>query len=164
MELVTPGVGLLFWMLLSFTIVLIILRRYAWKPILSALKEREQGIQAALDGADQARKQIETAKSEADKMIEDGRKEREKILKSAREELAEYKQQQQLKINEQMAAQLTVAKEEINQQKRAAVGELKSMVAELSVDIAETILSKELEDDSRYSELINQNIKKLEVN
>tara|TARA_B100001741_G_C16267187_1_gene465945 strand:- start:107 stop:601 length:495 start_codon:yes stop_codon:yes gene_type:complete len=163
MELVTPGVGLLFWMLLSFTIVLIILRRYAWKPILSALKEREESIQAALDGADQARKQIETATAEADKMIEDGRKEREKILKSAREELEEYKQQQQLKINEQIATQLAVAKDEINQKKRAAVGELKSMVAELSVDIAETILSKELEDNSKYNELINQNIKRLEV-
>ena len=163
MELVTPGVGLLFWMLLSFSIVLIILRRFAWKPILSALKEREEGIQAALDGADQARKQIETATLEADKMIEEGRKEREKILKSAREELAEYKQQQQVKINEQMAAQLAVAKDEINQQKRAAVGELKSIVAELSVDIAERILSKELEDTSRYSELINQNIKSLEI-
>jgi len=163
MELVTPGIGLLFWMLLSFSIVLVILRRFAWKPILSALKEREEGIQAALDGADKARKQIETATAEAEKMREEGRKERDKILKSAREELAEYKQQQQLKINEQMATQLATAKDEINQQKRAAVSELKSAVAELSIDIAEQIISKELEDDSRYSELINQNIKSLDI-
>tara|TARA_B100001250_G_C19515918_1_gene663764 strand:- start:91 stop:585 length:495 start_codon:yes stop_codon:yes gene_type:complete len=164
MELVKPGIGLLFWMLLSFSIVLILLRKFAWKPILSALKEREDGIQAALDGADDARKKIETATAEANKMIADGRKEKEQILKSAREELADYKQEQQLKINKQMAAQLESAKEEINQQKRAAVNELKSTVAELSIEIAEKILTKELEDDKRYDELINQKIKNLEIN
>jgi F-type H+-transporting ATPase subunit b len=164
MELVKPGIGLLFWMLLSFSIVLILLRKFAWKPILSALKEREDGIQAALDGAEEARKQIETATVEVDKMIAEGRKEKEQILKGAREELAEYKQQQQLKINEQMATQLEAVKEEINQQKRSAVSELKKTVAELSIEIAQKIISQELEDNNRYNELINQNIKKLEIN
>ena len=68
MELVTPDIGLLFWMLFSFCIVLIILRKFAWKPILSALKEREEGFQTALNSAEEARKEIAETKEEASEM------------------------------------------------------------------------------------------------
>ena len=69
MELVTPGIGLLFWMLLAFSIVLVLLKKFAWKPILTALKDREDSIQSALDKADEARKLSESANEDVEKMI-----------------------------------------------------------------------------------------------
>ncbi len=163
MELVTPDIGLLFWMLLTFCIVLIVLRKFAWKPILSALKDREEGIQTALNSAEEARKEIAETNTKVDQMLKDGKLERDKLLKSAKSEAAEYRQAQQVKIDEQMQLQLNTAKEEIAQQKRAAVGELKNMVAELSIEIAEKILKKELENGDQHTSLIKESVENLEV-
>jgi|TARA_B100000427_G_scaffold145775_1_gene121241 F-type H+-transporting ATPase subunit b len=163
MELVKPDIGLLFWMTTCFILLLVLMKKFAWGPILKALNEREQSIQTALDQAEEAQKQISEATSKVAQILEQGKKEKEKLIKETQIELSEYKKEQQSKINTQMDAQLNSAKEEIAQQKRAAIGELKNTVAELSIDIAEKILKKELENPNQHNSLIMDSVEDLEI-
>ena len=163
MELVTPGIGLLFWMLFAFSIVLVLLKRFAWKPILTALKEREDRIQDSLVQAEETRKKTESANSDIEKMLIDAKQEKAILFKQAREEVAEFKKQQKYQIKNQVDLQLDAAKEEIAQQKRMALEELKTEVGNLSIDIAEKILKKELENKNMYHELIKENVRNLDV-
>ena len=163
MELVKPDIGLLFWMTTCFILLLVLMKKFAWGPILKALNEREQSIQTALDQAEEAQKQISEATSKVAQILEQGKKEKEKLIKETQIELSEYKKEQQIKINTQMDAQLNSAKEEIAQQKRAAIGELKNTVAELSIDIAEKILKKELENPNQHNSLIMDSVEDLEI-
>ena len=143
MELVTPGIGLLFWMLLSFSIVLVLLKKFAWKPILNTLEEREDSIQKALISAEQARSEVAELKSQKEQILNEAKLEREKIIRLAHEETSAYKQEQKIKIDEQFKLKISSAIDEINQQKRSAMEDLKKTVAKMSVDIAEKILEKE---------------------
>ena len=163
MELVTPGIGLLFWMLFAFSIVLVLLKRFAWKPILTALKEREDRIQDSLVQAEETRKKTESANSDIEKMLINAKQEKAILFKQAREEVAEFKKQQKYQIKNQVDLQLDAAKEEIAQQKRMALEELKTEVGNLSIDIAEKILKKELENKNMYHELIKENVRNLDV-
>ena len=163
MELVTPGIGLLFWMLFAFSIVLVLLKKFAWKPILTALKEREDRIQDSLIQAEETRRKTESANSDIEKMLIEAKEEKDILLKQAREEIAEYKKAKKDQIKSQVNLQLDSAKEEIAQQKRMALEELKGVVAALSVEIAEKILTKELDNENRYNELIKENVKNLDV-
>lgn len=163
MELVKPDIGLLFWMTTCFILLLVLMKKFAWGPILKALNEREQGIQTALDQAEEAQKQISEATSRVAQILEEGKKEKEKLIKETQIELSEYKKEQQSKINIQMDAQLQSAKDEIAQQKRAAIGELKNTVAELSIDIAEKILKKELENPNQHNSLIMDSVEDLQI-
>ena len=163
MELVTPGIGLLFWMLLSFTIVLIILRRFAWKPILQALQDREEHIELALTNAEKAREEIAVLQNEKQSILNNAKTEKEDLLKRAKEDISDYKKLQKNRVDEQMKATLGSALDEIAQQKRAAMDELKETVASLSVEIAEKILIKELDDKDSHNAIIQESIKKLEI-
>ena len=163
MELVTPDIGLLFWMLLSFSIVLLILKRFAWKPILTALKNREDSIEEALEKAELAREKTEQAKTEVEKMIIEGRVEKEGLLKQAKEEIATYKRQAKAKVDEQMSLRLKTVNQEIDQQKRVAIEDLKTTVASLAVEISEKILKRELDDTRVHDDLIKDSIKTLDI-
>ncbi|MBF25029.1 MAG: ATP synthase F0 subunit B [Flavobacteriales bacterium] len=164
MELVKPDIGLLFWMTTCFILLLFIMKKFAWGPILNALNEREAGIQKSLDEAEIAKKQVEDAVSKVEKILEEGRVEKENIIKIAQQELVDYKLEQQSKINAQISSQLVIAKEEIIQQKRAAVDELKNKVAELSIEIAEKIIKKELENKEQHNQLIKESVETLDFN
>ena len=163
MELVTPGIGLLFWMLLSFSIVLVILKKFAWKPILKTLEEREDSIEEALMSAEKARSEFAELKEQKEQILNDAKLEREKMIRLAQEETSNYKQEQKIKIDEQFKAKIGSAIDEINQQKRAAMEDLKKTVAEISVDIAEKIIEKELENSEQHNELISESVKGLDV-
>jgi len=163
MELVKPDIGLLFWMTTCFIILLVLMKKYAWGPILTALNEREQGIQTALDQAQDAQKQISEATTKVAQILEEGKREKEKLIKETQQELSEYKKEQQTKINIQIDLQLQSAKEEISQQKRAAIGQLKDTVATLSIDIAEKIIKKELENQNQHNSLIMKSVEDLEI-
>ena len=163
MELVTPGIGLLFWMLLSFSIVLLILKKFAWKPILKTLEEREDSIEEALISAEKARADVAELKEQKEQILNDAKLEREKMIRLAQEETSNYKQEQKIKIDEQFKAKISSAIDEINQQKRAAMEDLKKTVAEISVDIAEKIIEKELENAEQHNALISESVKGLDV-
>jgi F-type H+-transporting ATPase subunit b len=163
MELVKPDIGLLFWMTTCFILLLFIMRKYAWAPILKALNEREQVIQSALEDAEEAQKQISEAASKVEKMLEEGKKEKENMIKAAQLELSEYKKEQEKKIGIQIQSKLEAAKEDIGQQKRAALEELKRAAGTLSIEIAKKILQKELENESQHDMMIKQSINELEI-
>ena len=163
MELVKPDIGLLFWMTTCFILLLVIMKKFAWGPILKALKEREEGIQSALEEAEEAKKQISEATLKVEKILEEGKKEKEQLVKRTQLELSEYKQEQENKINIQIQGKLDSASEDINQQKRAAIEELRASVAELSIEIAKKILNKELENEAQHDALIKQSVNELEI-
>lgn len=164
MELVTPGIGLVFWMLLTFTIVLILLKKYAWKPVLKMIKEREESIDGALKMADKAKEDMAKLQSDNEKILADARKERDNLLKDAREVkekiISEAKQQASVEANKL----IDNAKASIHNEKMAALSEIKNQIAFLSVDIAEKILQKELSAGSRQKEYIESLIKDINLN
>tara|TARA_B100001250_G_scaffold123740_1_gene105141 strand:+ start:1461 stop:1955 length:495 start_codon:yes stop_codon:yes gene_type:complete len=163
MELVKPDIGLLFWMTTCFILLLFIMKKYAWGPILKALNEREQVIQSALEDAEEAQKQISDATSKVEKILEQGKKEKDNMIKAAQLELSEYKKEQEKKIGTQIQSKLEAAKEDIGQQKRAALDELKLAAGTLSIEIAKKILQKELENESQHDTMIKQSINELEI-
>jgi len=163
MELVKPDIGLLFWMTTCFILLLFLMKKYAWGPILKALNEREKGIQTALDEAAEAKKEIADATNKVAEILKEGKIEKEKLIKATQIELSEYKKQQQEKINTQIESKLDAVKEEIIQQKRAALDELKNKVGEFSIEIAEKILEKELENITQHDAMISESVKRLEI-
>jgi F-type H+-transporting ATPase subunit b len=164
MELVTPGIGLVFWMLLSFTLVLIILKKFAWKPILNMIKEREESIDGALKMADKAKEDMAKLQSDNERIMAEARKERDALLKDAREIkdkiIAEAKTQAGVEANKLIEN----AKASINSEKMAALSDIKNQIAFLSVDIAEKILKKELSSDLRQKEYIENLVKDINLN
>ena len=163
MELVKPAIGLVFWMTLCFVLLILLLKKYAWKPILKALDEREKSIESALSQAQEARSKIEDLQKDQEQIIREAKKERELILNEAKKLAEEYRSQQQKVVNEEMAQKMLRVKESIEMEKRAAINELKENVATLSVEIAEGILEKKLNLDTENEEFIKRNLEKLEI-
>lgn len=164
MDLVTPGIGLMFWATFTFLLLLILLRKFAWKPILSMVKEREKSIEEALSAAQKAKEQMETLTANNEKIIIEARIERDQMLKEAREikdkiigEAADAAKEEGRKLLEQ-------ARQNIELEKTAAIVEIKNQVANLSVEIAEKILKKELSSDAKQKEYIETLIKGAKLN
>ena len=143
-SLITPGIGLIFWTSVVFLLLLVLLGKYAWKPILNAIKTREQSIQDALSSADKALNDMRELQANNEKILNQARSERDSMLKEARETkdaiIAEAKQKAQADADRIMST----AREQITNEKNAAVADLKNQVAVLSIEIAEKILRKEL--------------------
>lgn len=148
--------GLFFWQMILFVLLLFLLKKFAWKPILDALNSREEGIQNALDEADKARQEMVDLKSSNEKILKEARAERDGMLKDARmikekmiSEAKDEAKAQSNKIIEQ-------AKQTIENEKLAAITELKNQVAELSIGIAEKIMKDELSNKSKQVQLIEK--------
>lgn len=164
MELVTPGIGLVFWMLLSFSVVLFLLKKFAWKPILNMLHERESSIEKALQSAERAKEEMARLQADNDKILNEAKAEREKLIKEAREtkeriisEAKEEAQKEALRITEN-------ARLSIEQEKKNAMKEIKNQVASLSVEIAEKILRKELSSEVKQKSLVDGLISDMKLN
>ncbi len=164
MELVTPGIGLLFWMLLSFSIVLFVLKKFAWKPILQALKNREDTIEGALKAADNARAEMAQLKANNDKILEETKAERENMIGEARQ-LKEKMIADARESAKDEAAKITAkAMAEIENQKNAMINDMKDQIAVLSVEIAEKILRETLAQDKKQQKYVADLIDKLKLN
>ncbi|RDV11771.1 F0F1 ATP synthase subunit B [Pontibacter diazotrophicus] len=146
MELVTPGIGLIFWQTVTFLIVLFLLGKFAWKPIMQSLNERETSIENALSAAEQAKLEMQGLKAENEKLLAQARMERDKILKEASEAGNKLVETAREKANEEGARMIAVAREAIENEKRAAIADVKNKAAALSIEIAERILRRELSD------------------
>lgn len=155
MDLLIPSFGLLIWTLLSFFILVFILKKFAWKPILNSLKERENGIADSLATAERAKAEIAQFKNENEVMMAKAREERAELLKEAkitRDRLInEAKEQAKLEANRIIAD----AQEAINNQKMAALTEVKNQVGKLALDVAEKVLRRELGDKAGQEKFIN---------
>ena len=164
MELVTPNFGLIFWQLVTFLIVLFLLTKFAWKPIMSALRERETSIENALSAAEKAKLEMQGLKAENEKLLAEARMERDKILKEASEAGNALVENARNKANEEGSRMIAQAREAIENEKRAAITEVKNMAAALSVEIAERILRKELSDPQAQQALAQDYIREVTLN
>ena len=164
MDLVTPGLGLVFWMTLSFSIVLFILKKFAWKPILNSLKDRDDSIAAALNAAEKARNEIDELKANNDKVMREARIERDKLLKEARDIKEEIISEAKEEAKKEADKILLDAKKSIKNEKMAAITELKNQVANLSINIAEKILKQELKDKESQQKLTDNILKETSFN
>ena len=164
MELVTPDIGLIFWMTLSFSIVLFILKKFAWKPILQGLKDREDSIKESLSSAENAREEMAKLKSDNEKLLDEARIERDQILKEALATANKIKEEAKEDASQISGKMIEDARTLINNEKNAALAEMKKQVASLSVEIAEKLMRRNLSDDQSQRELVDEFVKDININ
>lgn len=164
MELISPGIGLIFWMTLSFGIVLFILKKFAWKPIMQSLKEREATIDDALNQANKAREEMKQLHFDNEKLLREAKEERNAILKDARKVRDSVIEESKLKANDEANRIVESAKETIQNEKMAAITDLKNQIASLSIDIAEKILKQELSEDKKQKDYIKKLMDEVNIN
>jgi F-type H+-transporting ATPase subunit b len=164
MSLVTPDFGLVFWMVISFLIVLFILKRFAWKPILLSLRSREESIDSALKSAEKAREEMTKLKGDNEKILAEARLEREQMMKEAREMKEKIISDAKKSAGIEADKLIEMAKIQIQNEKNNAVAEIKVTVVELSVQIAEKILQKNLDSDSKQKDYAESLLKDINLN
>jgi len=159
MELVSPGIGLIFWMLVSFSLLLFITFKYIWPAILGGLKEREEEITNSLEEAKNARKEMQALQANNEVLIKDAKEQRDIILKEAKalkEDLLNTAKAEGTQVKNRLVED---AKKQIEQEKIAAIAELKNEVADLSISIAEKLIKAELSDKNKEKSLMDNLIK-----
>ena len=164
MELVKPEFGLVFWMTVSFLIVVFILRKFAWGPILSSLKERETSIEDALNAAKKAKDEVANMKAENEQLLKQARNERDMMLKEARDTKDAIVNEARAKAQTEADRMITIARETIQNEKMAAITELKNQVATLSIEIAEKVIRQQLASDEKKKALVNDLLKDVKLN
>lgn len=164
MELLSPAYGLVFWQIVTFSAVLVILAVFVWKPIAEALQSREGFINDALKAAEHAKEEMKQLKADNEYLLQEARYERDKMLKeasTAANKIKEEAKAETAKITERMIEDARVS---INSEKQAAMKDVRNMVAELSLQVAEKILRQNLSDDKSQKKLIEDFIKDIKVN
>jgi F-type H+-transporting ATPase subunit b len=156
--------GLFFWQTLLFLVLILLLAKFAWKPILNAVNEREKSIEDALNQAKKAREEMALLKAENEKILIEAKMERDAILKEAREAkesiIAKAKETAQVEADRLVEN----AKSAIQNEKMAAMTDLKNQVAQLSIEVAEKVLTKELSNKSAQEELAKEIINEAKFN
>lgn len=163
-SLIEPAVGLIFWTTITFILLLVLLGKFAWKPILNAIKTREKGIEDALASAERALNDMRELKSSNEKSLAEARAARDVLMKEARETKEAIIAEAKTKASADAEKILASAREQITNEKNAAVAELKNQVASLSIEIAEKILRSELSSDEKQKALVNNLMKDVNLN
>ncbi|MEQ8238824.1 MAG: F0F1 ATP synthase subunit B [Cyclobacteriaceae bacterium] len=164
MELVTPGIGLLFWQTVVFLLVFLVLASFVWKPIVSALKDRESLIADSLKAAELAKEEMAQIKADNDYLMQEARIERDKMLKDAVDVANKIKEEAKSETSAIADKMIAEAKVTIQNEKKSALAEVKNLVATLSLDIAEKLLREKLSDDKSQKDLIEKFLKEVKVN
>ena len=162
--LLNPAYGLIVWTLVAFLTVLFLLKKFAWKPILASLKEREDSIQEALDTAKKTKEEMALLKSDNERLINEAKLERDKILKEARDAKDAIINEAKTKAVTEGNRMTAMAREAIKNEKMAAITELRNQVAAMSIEIAEKILRNELADDEKQKSLMTNLLKEVNLN
>jgi F-type H+-transporting ATPase subunit b len=162
--LLTPAFGTVIWATVAFLVVLFLLRKFAWGPILIALQERERGIAEALGAADRARTEMAALNSENERLLQEARAERDRMLREAREMgdavVAEARSKAKAEADREVAA----ARDAIAVERKAALADIKVEVANLSLDIAEQVLRRQLDRPAVQAELVDRLIEESPLN
>ena len=164
MELVTPAIGLIFWTTIVFILLIILLKKYAWKPILTAVNNRNESIEKALQTAEKAKVEMENLNADNERILTEARIERDGILKEAREIKNNIVNEAKVKAKKEADKILASSKEQIINEKMKALTELKNTVAEMSIEIAEKVLKSELSNKEKQEELVTNALKETELN
>lgn len=164
MDLLLPKLGLFFWALVIFVILVLILSKFAWKPIMAAIRQREDEIQNSIDEAKRVREEMAALKSENEVLLSKARAEREGMLKEAREMATQILAKSREEAVEDAKRIMDKTREEIRAEKLAALTEVKNQVAILSIEIAEKVLRHELSNSAEQSALVDKLVKELHLN
>ena len=164
MDLITPGSGLIFWQLFGFLGLLFLLIKFAWKPMLAALEERETSIENALKSAEQARNEMANLKADNEKLLQETRLERDIILKKAQEASVKMIEDAKNEASKVAAQQIENAKAVIETEKRAALTEVKNQVAILTLEVTEKLLRKNLSNEQSQKALVDEFVKDIKLN
>ncbi len=156
MELLTPSIGLFFWMLVCFLSLFFILKKYAWTPILSGIQARENFIDDALKSAERAKNEMAALTATNEKLLIQAGVERDAILKEARDAKDMIIVEAKGKATEEADRIIQQTREVIQNEKMAAVTELKNQVAQLSLEVSQKLMRKELANDQSQKDLANQ--------
>ena len=162
--LLTPAVGLIIWQTIVFVLLIAILAKLAWKPIINSLKDRERSIQDALDTAEKARHEMSQLKADNEKLLQEAREERDRILRQAREVAAKLKDEAQADARKAGDKMIEDARAAINIEKQAALKDVKVQVAMFSLEIAGKLMKKNLSGDKAQKDLVDAYLKDLKVN
>lgn len=164
MELLTPGSGLIFWQAVIFLALILLLRKLAWGPITSALKEREEDIAGALEAAKAAKDEMASLKADNEKLLADARKERDAMLKEAISTANQIKEEAKEETSKITAKMMEEAKAAIENEKKAALADVKTQVAMLSLEITEKLIRKQFGDGKAQKALVDEYINDLNLN
>jgi F-type H+-transporting ATPase subunit b len=164
MKLVTPDFGLVIWMSLTFLTVLFLLSKFAWKPILKMIKDREESIEGALQSAEKAKQEMVRLQSNNENLLREAQLEREAMLKAARDAKDAMINDAKATAKAEADRMISLAREAINNEKQAAVTELKNQVAQLSLQVAEKLIREQLSSDEKQKELANKLVTELKLN
>ena len=153
MDLITPDLGLMFWTGLVFLLLMFVLTKFVWKPILAAVNSREQSITASLELAEKTMNEMKALQAQNENLLKEARAERDSIVKDAREIAA--KMVEDSKNNAKLEAEKIIvsAREAVNNEKTAAMAEIKTQIAILSIEIAEKVVKGELSSNDKQKAL-----------
>ena len=162
-SILTPDLGLLFWMLLAFLVVFFVVAKFGFPAIIDMVENRKRYIDESLQKAHEASERLANIQKEGESMLQEARQKQAQLLKEAAETRDAIVSQAQEKAREEGARLLSEAKDEIESQKQAAISEIRAQVAELSVKVAEKILRKELSSEAKQMETIDRLLDEISV-
>lgn len=155
MDLVTPDVGLLFWTFISFAILFFILKKFAWKPIVKTVNDRENSIKEALASAEAAKREMQNLTADNEKLLKEARVERDAMMKEARELKTKLIADAKEEAKAEGAKMIANAQAAIQSEKKAAIADIKTQVASLSIEIAEKVVNEELSNKDKQLKLVS---------
>ena len=157
------SIGLFFWQTIIFLLLIWLLKKYAWTPILNTINDREEGIKKALESAEKAREEIKTLKASNDKVLKEAKIERDNILKEANNLKKSILEEAKTEAKTQAQKIIDNANDSIKNEKEAAVSEIKKQVATLSIEIAEKLIKEKLSDDDKQMKIVKELIKDVKL-
>lgn len=164
MELINPGIGLIFWMTLAFGVVFFVLKKFVWPPIMQALNEREQHIEEALQAADLAHQEMKKLKLDNEQLLREAKEERDSIMAEARKIKEKMLDDARIKANQEADRIVESAKERIQHERMAAMTEMKNQIAEISIEVAERLLREKLSAPKAQQEYIDRLLNEKQFN
>ncbi len=164
MDLVTPGIGMIFWTTVFFLILLIILGKFAWPAILSAVHARNESIRKALESAEKAREEMEQLQADNEKILAEAKLERDALIKEARDVKDKIISEAKEKAGQEAAKMLQNAKQAIQNEKMAAISDMKKQISLLSLNIAEKVLKSKLSNDKEQNRLLEKLVDDIDLN
>ncbi len=156
--------GLFFWLVLIFLGLLFLLKAFAWRPILNAIEQREEGIRKALEEAEKARKEMQNLQADNQRILKEARAERDMMLKEAREMKEKMISEAKEEAKQEADKEIQKAKSAIDAEKKSAMAELKHKVGQLSIDIAQKVVADELSNKDKHLQLVDKMLKEVNIN
>ena len=158
------SVGLFFWQSLVFVALILLLRKFAWKPILNAVNTREESIESALNSAEEAKKEMANLTASNERLLNEAREERDALMKEAREMKADIVAKAKEEAQGEGEKMIANAKATIEMERKSAIADLKNQVAALSIDIAEKVVKGSLTGDDKQKALVNELVEEVNLN